>query len=268
MYTKGRARKRVDYRASDAGLCEDVELAVLIDSWSASASEIVAGAVQDNDRGIIIGRRSFGKGLVQEPFMFTDGSGMRLTIARYYTPTGRSIQKPYNKGIESYYADIYHRIADGEMEHADSIHFNDSLKFTTPGGKIVYGGGGITPDIFVPKDTSYYSEYINKIISKGLIYNFAVKYTDEHRKQLSKYKTADEINRYLEQQNVLNKFIAYAGKKGVKANLKDLQKSENEINIRLKAYVARNVINDIGYYPILQQRDVELKRAKEELKKQ
>jgi len=147
VFTKGKSKPRQDIRATAAGDFEQGELVILIDEWSASASEILAGAVQDNDRGTIIGRRSFGKGLVQEPVMFRDGSGMRLTIARYYTPTGRSIQKPYNEGVDKYYEDLTNRLMHGEFEVADSIHMPDSLRYVTPGGKVVYGGGGIMPDI-------------------------------------------------------------------------------------------------------------------------
>ena len=170
---------RSEARATGKGEFETGDLVVLIDEWSASASEILAGAIQDNDRGTIIGRRSFGKGLVQEPIPFSDGSGMRLTIARYYTPTGRSIQKPYKDGFDKYYDDLNERYTHGEFEVSDSIHFSDSLKFTTPGGQIVYGGGGIMPDKFVPVDTSGVSPYFLKV--RSLIYRFALKYTENNR---------------------------------------------------------------------------------------
>ena len=168
VYTKGRAQPRNEARATGKGEFENGDLVVLVDEWSASASEILAGAIQDNDRGTIIGRRSFGKGLVQEPIPFSDGSGMRLTIARYYTPTGRSIQKPYNNGFEEYFDDLNNRYSRGEFEVSDSIHFSDSLKFTTPGGKVVYGGGGIMPDKFIPVDTSGVSTYFIKVRSSYL----------------------------------------------------------------------------------------------------
>ena len=154
VYTMGRNQPRNEARATGNGEFETGDLVILIDEWSASASEILAGAIQDNDRGTIIGRRSFGKGLVQEPVTFPDGSGMRLTIARYYTPSGRSIQKPYNEGFEKYYDDLNTRFNNDEFEISDSIHFADSLKFTTLGGRTVYGGGGIMPDKFIPYDTS------------------------------------------------------------------------------------------------------------------
>ena len=178
VYTKGRAQPRNEARATGKGEFESGDLVVLIDEWSASASEILAGAIQDNDRGTIIGRRSFGKGLVQEPISFADGSGMRLTIARYYTPTGRSIQKPYSDGFEKYFDDLNERYNRHEFEVSDSIHFSDSLRFTTPGGRIVYGGGGIMPDKFVPADTSGGSPYFDKV--RSYIYRFALKYTENN----------------------------------------------------------------------------------------
>ena len=177
------------------GLATDIELVILIDEGSASASEILAGAIQDNDRGTIIGRRSFGKGLVQEQKTFADGSALRLTIARYYTPTGRSIQKPYTDGLEDYYNDLNVRYLNGEMESSDSIKFADSLKYTTPGGKVVYGGGGIMPDIFVPLDTTGISDYYIEIRNKGLLYRFALDYSDANRKELSRLKTPQEFEK-------------------------------------------------------------------------
>ena len=172
VYTLGRSQPKNEARATGNGEFETGDLVLLIDEWSASASEILAGAIQDNDRGTIIGRRSFGKGLVQEPVPFADGSGMRLTIARYYTPTGRSIQKPYNNGFDEYFDDLNSRYEHGEFEVSDSIHFADSLKFTTPGGKTVYGGGGIMPDVFVPVDTTGRSSYFLAV--RPLIYRFAL----------------------------------------------------------------------------------------------
>ena len=205
VYTKGRAQPRSEARATGKGEFETGELVILIDEWSASASEILAGAIQDNDRGTIIGRRSFGKGLVQEPISFADGSGMRLTIARYYTPTGRSIQKPYNNGFDEYYDDLHERYSRGEFEVSDSIHFSDSLKFTTPGGRIVYGGGGIMPDKFVPVDTSGVSPYFMKV--RSLIYRFALKYTENNRELLKKFTEAGEMEKFLDKQTLLDQFI-------------------------------------------------------------
>jgi carboxyl-terminal processing protease len=224
---------------------------VLIDESSASASEILAGAIQDNDRGLVIGRRSFGKGLVQEEMRFSDGSALRLTVARYYTPTGRSIQRSYENGKDDYYHDYVNRIRRGEMEHRDSIKFDDSQKFVTPGGKIVYGGGGIMPDVFVPIDTTTFSEYYNRVRSLGLIYRFAFSYTDQHRATLEQFTTAEEIESYLDDQDLMPEFIEYAREKGVPPVYDDIRTSEVPLNKFLKAYIGRNVIDNIGFYPII-----------------
>ena len=219
VYTKGRTQPRTEARATGKGEFETGKLVVLIDEWSASASEILAGALQDNDRGTIIGRRSFGKGLVQEPIPFSDGSGMRLTIARYYTPTGRSIQKPYNNGFDKYYNDLNQRFSHGEFEVSDSIHFSDSLKFTTAGGKIVYGGGGIMPDKFVPVDTSGVSPYFLKV--RSLIYRYALKYTETNRETLKKYTESGEMEKFLDKQPLLEQFVQYAATTGIKKDPED-----------------------------------------------
>lgn len=267
VYTKGINSNYKEYKATDAGLCEDIEIEVLIDSWSASASEILAGSIQDNDRGTIIGRRSFGKGLVQRAFTFFDKSEIVLTIARYYTASGRCIQKPYNKGRKSYSSDFYHRIATGELKNADSTIFADSLKFKTPKGKTVYGGGGIMPDIFVPIDTVGYSKYYDNVISKQLIYNFSLDYVDKNRKLLSNYKTTKSINKYLKEQNITKQFINYAEKKGVKKDPKGLKISGKTISARLRATIARNLLNDNSFYQIIGEVDNVLKRAVEEFEK-
>jgi len=261
VYTEGDFRERMDYISTDSNLLVDVELIILINSWSASASEIVSGAIQDNDRGIIIGRRSFGKGLVQEEFEFQDRSGIRITTARYYTPIGRSIQKSYKDGIESYYSDIYQRAYSGELADADSTHFPDSLKYFTPKGKVVYGGGGIMPDIFVPVDTSYFTEYYRQITSKGLIYKFALTYADKHRDNLKILKTADEFNDYLDKQNVIKEFIDFAINEDIISTKKDYTLSRFVIKTRLKAFIARNIIDNIGYFPIIKAIDTDLKKA-------
>jgi carboxyl-terminal processing protease len=259
LYTKGRASPRSEAKATGNGEFLTGDLVVLIDEWSASASEILAGALQDNDRGTIIGRRSFGKGLVQEPIPFSDGSEIRLTIARYYTPTGRSIQKPYKDGFDKYYDDISNRATHGEFEVSDSIHFADSLKFTTPGGKIVYGGGGIMPDKFVPVDTSGISPYFIK--TRSLIYRFALKYTEKNRDELNKYTSADELKKYLDKQGILNQFILFASTNNVKKDPAGLKISGKIINTQLEAYIARNILDNKGFYPIWEDIDTTLKYA-------
>lgn len=259
VYTKGRNQPRTEARATGKGEFEKGGLVVLIDEWSASASEILAGAVQDNDRGTIIGRRSFGKGLVQEPVPFPDGSGMRLTIARYYTPTGRSIQKPYDEGFDDYYDDLTERYQRGEFEVPDSIHFADSLKFTTPGGKIVYGGGGIMPDRFVPVDTTGISRYFME--ARPLIYRFALSYTENNREVLKKYASAAEMKKYLDRQNLLTRFVAFASENGVKRDQEGINVSGRIIDVQLKAYIARNILDNKGFYPLWQEIDTTLEYA-------
>jgi len=259
VYTLGRAQPRNEARATGKGAFREGDLVILIDEWSASASEILAGAIQDNDRGTIIGRRSFGKGLVQEPVAFADGSGMRLTIARYYTPTGRSIQKPYKDGFDEYYDDLNERFMHGEFEVSDSIRFADSLKFTTPGGRVVYGGGGIMPDKFVPVDTTMMSPYLAKV--RALIYRFALNYTENNREKLKKYTEADELEKYLDKQALLDQFVHFAESNNVKRDQAGLKISGKIIHTQLKAYIARNILDNKGFYPIWEEIDTTLKYA-------
>ncbi len=261
VYTEGRTRPRENDYASSRGMLKKDKVVVLMDESSASASEILAGAIQDNDRGLVIGRRSFGKGLVQEEMRFGDGSALRLTVARYYTPTGRSIQRSYENGKEDYYHEFQERWLRGEFEHEDSIKFDDSQRFVTPGGKIVYGGGGITPDVFVPVDTSGASEYYNKVRSLGLMYRFAFKYTDLHRSSLDRFTAAREIENYLDDQDLMPQFISYAREKGVPPDQKDIRISEEILLKTIKAYVARNIIDNDGFYPIIADIDETLKVA-------
>ena len=261
VYTQGRAKARYDIYSKPGGLCVNDDLIILIDEFSASASEILAGAIQDNDRGTIVGRRSFGKGLVQEQVQFRDGSGMRLTIARYYTPTGRSIQKPYDKNRDNYYKDLSDRMLHGEFENADSIHFSDSLKFTTPEGNVVYGGGGIMPDVFIPMDTSGVTDYFEKVRNLGIIYRFSFDYWDNNRKYLNKLKTADEVSSYLDKSRYFEEFIKYAEAKGVPRNDADIEISNRILRVQVKAYIARNIIDNNGFFPIIQDIDTTLKEA-------
>jgi carboxyl-terminal processing protease len=261
VYTEGHAQPRHNVYANPKGECINTEILILIDELSASASEIIAGAIQDNDRGLILGRRSFGKGLVQNQTIFNDGSALRLTIARYYTPTGRCIQKPYNNGLEDYYYDIQNRIDRGELIVADSIKFADSLKYTTPGGNIVYGGGGIMPDIFVPYDTIGVTPYLNQVNYRGLIYRYAFKYTDNNRALLNQFTNYREISAYLDKQDLLMKFVNFAESNGVKKDVEEIIVSEKIILTQLKAYIARNIIDNPGYYPIIQEIDQTLQKG-------
>ncbi len=261
LYTEGVNQARKTYNASGSETWKDFQVYVMIDEFSASASEIFAGAMQDNDRAIIIGRRSFGKGLVQEQIPLSDGSALRLTVARFYTPSGRCIQSSYEEGNEKYYNNIYERFLSMEQLVADSVHFADSLKYETKSGRIVYGGGGIMPDFFVPIDTTGNSDYYNSVYRKGLVYSFAYSYADENRKTLSKFTKADEFDSYLDKVNVLDDFVKYAAGKGIPRDNGGLKVSSKIINAQLKAYIARNIIGEEGFYPIIQKIDNTLKRA-------
>ncbi|HRW61924.1 MAG TPA: S41 family peptidase [Bacteroidales bacterium] len=267
VYTQGKSSPRYDIFSTSRGICKDIELVILQDEFSASASEIIAGAIQDNDRGTIIGRRSFGKGLVQEPYPLSDGSVIRLTIARYYTPTGRSIQKPYSEDKDEYYNDLYERYKHGEFSEKDSIQFADSLKFITPGGKIVFGGGGIMPDIFVPLDTVGYSKYYAEVVRKGILYNFTFEFADNHREILKKQKDAKGVDNYLESIKIFEQFAEYAEKKGVLKTTKGFNYSRNLVNTQIKANIARNIFDNEGFYPIIQNVDATLKAAIDYLQK-
>ena len=261
VYTQGKSRPKHEFRSTSKGICKKDEVIILIDEFSASASEILAGAIQDNDRGIIVGRRSFGKGLVQEQIEFKDGSALRLTIARYYTPTGRSIQKPYSEDKEDYYSDIHDRFVNHELENSDSIHFSDTLKYITEKGKIVYGGGGIMPDYFIPIDTTGTSIYFNRVRNLGLIYRFAFDYTDEHRTQLMSAKNLKDLEKYLDASSYFKQFIAYANDKGVKPNYQEIEISRMVISSQLKAYIARNIMDNDGFFPIIRPIDNTLMEA-------
>jgi len=262
VYTEGKNRPRSYAYATKRGSFESGELVILIDEGSASASEIVAGAIQDNDRGTIVGRRSFGKGLVQEQLSLYDGSALRLTVARYYTPTGRCIQKPYTNGTEEYYKEFHDRFVNGEVLNSDSIHFADSLKYTTPGGKVVYGGGGIMPDIFIPVETGENYGYYNRLINKGVIYDFAFEYTDSHRDDLSRFKNyQDFLSGFNIDNNLFSDFLNFAAKNGVPKDEKGIEARKPDIEVLLKALIGRNILDDKGFYPVYHQRDVTFQKA-------
>jgi len=268
VYSEGKAYPRFEAKSDGNGSCINQPIVVLIDEFSASASEIFAGAIQDNDRGIIVGRRSFGKGLVQQQINLRDGSAVRLTVARYYTPSGRSIQKPYVKGeAENYEMDIMNRYLHGEIDSKDSIHVSDSIKYKTVAGRNVYGGGGIMPDKFVPRDTSEYTPYLSKVINYGYLYQYAFQYSDRNRDKLKGNKTWSQMENYLNKQNLLNDFIQFATSKKIVANKKQINISKAFMLTQLKAYITRNTLGDSGFYPLLYKNDITVKRALEQLRK-
>lgn len=264
VYTQDRFSKRQEYYSNDRGLLLDIEAIVLIDEGSASASEIVAGALQDNDKGLIIGRRSFGKGLVQEQFEHPDGSAYRITTQRYYTPTGRCIQRPYSKGDDGDYEDDFiDRINNGELLSKDSIEFNDSLKFVTKGGKVVYGGGGIMPDVFVPLDTTSYHLSISKANRKDLVRQYAFDYTSEHRQELENQSLQDFIQLFEINSNDLKALSDYCETSGVEIPIDEFSEYDTKIiQTQLKAHIARNIWNDDGFFPIIHEIDYTFQQAK------
>lgn len=268
VYSEGKAYPRNEARADGKGSCINQPVVVLIDEFSASASEIFSGAIQDNDRGLIVGRRSFGKGLVQQQMKLADGSAVRLTVARYYTPSGRSIQKPYERGkAEDYEMDLLKRFQHGEFDHKDSIHVKDSLKFKTLAGRTVYGGGGIMPDVFVARDTSKYTSYLNKVFNHGTLFQFAFQYADRNRAKLKPIKTWEQMDSYLNSQDILKEFAVYASTKGIVPNWKEINVSKNIILLQLKAYISRNTMGDTGFYPLLYKDDKTVKAALAQLRK-
>ena len=268
VYTQGRKSPREDYNSNGTGSNQKMPLVVLVDEGSASASEIFAGAIQDNDRGTIVGRRSFGKGLVQQPIEFSDGSAIRLTIARYYTPSGRCIQKPYEKGKESEYElDLLTRYEHGEFFSADSIKQDETEVYHTRLGRPVYGGGGIMPDIFVPQDTTGMTSYFRMAANRGLIIRYTFDYTDQNRSTLQKYDTPEKMEAYLKGQNLLNKFAAWAEKKGLKRRNNLMMKSRRLLEMSLYGNIIYNMLGMEAYVEYLNESDKTVLKAVEILEK-
>ena len=268
VYTQGRKSPREDYNSNGTGSNQKMPLVVLVDEGSASASEIFAGAIQDNDRGTIVGRRSFGKGLVQQPIEFSDGSAIRLTIARYYTPSGRCIQKPYEKGKETEYElDLLTRYEHGEFFSADSIKQDETEVYHTRLGRPVYGGGGIMPDIFVPQDTTGMTSYFRMAANRGLIIRYTFDYTDQNRSTLQKYDTPEKMEAYLKGQNLLNKFAAWAEKKGLKRRNNLMMKSRRLFEMSLYGNIIYNMLGMEAYVEYLNESDKTVLKAVEILEK-
>ena len=266
VYTEGRKAARENYFSNGTGSSQDIPVIVLVDEGSASASEIFAGAIQDNDRGTVIGRRSFGKGLVQQPIEFSDGSSIRLTIARYHTPSGRCIQKPYNKGKdENYEMDILTRYEHGEFFSQDSIKQDESHIYYTALGRPVYGGGGIMPDIFVPQDTTGVTSYFSMAVNRGLILQFAFQYTDQNRQALQKYDSSESLLKYLKKQNILEKFANFAESKGLKRRNILMYKSQKLFERNLYGNIIYNMLDMEDYLKYLNQLDPTVLKAIEVL---
>ncbi|MBO7235626.1 MAG: S41 family peptidase [Alistipes sp.] len=268
VYTEDRHGRRVTEYSDGTGRYTDTAIAVLVDEISASSSEILAGAIQDNDRGLVIGRRTFGKGLVQAQIPFSDGSAMRLTVARYYTPSGRSIQRPYTNGDEmSYRMDLVNRINHHELFSKDSIHFDESMKYKTSAGRTVYGGGGIMPDIFIPVDTTKVSNFYNEVWDKNILYRYTLEFADQKREKLDGVKSLAELDALFEESDLMGGFLRYAKQNGVTPSGKDLESSKEIIITQIKAYIGRNALSDeSGYYYNIYPIDDVMQRSVKELK--
>ena len=263
VYTKGRSSPREDYYSNGNGMYQNTRLVIMINENSASASEIVSGAIQDLDRGIIVGRRSFGKGLVQRPFQLPDSSEVRLTTARYYTPSGRCIQKSYSEGVDKYYQDFTNRYKHGEMENSDSIKFPDSLKFHTSKGRIVYGGGGIMPDVFIPLDTTAVTDYYLDIRRKNVLNLFVGDYVDKNRSNLGKqYPDFETFDKNFKVDDAFMKdFLKQAETLGVKMNDKQYALSETLIRSQIKAAIAEKLWDVNSYFRVMNHEDNEVQKA-------
>jgi carboxyl-terminal processing protease len=264
VFTRGRTNPDEDFMSTSKGGWEKGNIAVLIDEGSASASEIVSGAIQDWDRGLIIGRRSFGKGLVQKPFQLPDGSIIRLTVAHYYTPSGRNIQKPYTLGDEEdYVMDFNNRVKQGELFYEDSIHFADTTKYFTNSKRIVKGGGGVMPDLFVPLDTSNSSSYYTDLLRKSVFNDFCLTYVDNNRTQLKTDYPNIEVFRekFSEKGKVFDDFMAFAEKQGVKKDSAGFITSERLIRLQIKALIARNLWDTDAYFEVINELNGALNKA-------
>ena len=268
VYTEDRFGEQIKEYSRGNGGSTDLEIAILVDETSASSSEILAGAIQDNDRGVIIGRRTFGKGLVQSQIPFTDGSAIRLTVARYYTPSGRSIQRPYTNGDEmAYHMDIIDRYNRNEFFSADSIHFDESQKFKTVGGRTVYGGGGIMPDVFMPLDTVGMSDYYRKVWNTNVLYRYTMEFTDRHRAEMDAVSSLAELDALLSRGDLVENFVAYAERNGVERDDVGLAMSREIIEAQLRAYIGRNALHDdAGFYYNIYPIDKTMQRAVKELR--
>ena len=263
VFTEGIHSPRQEWRSAAAGLYTTGKLVVLIDEGSASASEILSGAIQDHDRGVVIGRRSFGKGLVQRPFNLPDGAQIRLTTSRYHTPSGRCIQRPYEKGAEDYAKEMEKRLKHGEYYHADSIHFPDSLKFKTDGGRTVYGGGGIMPDLFIPVDTAYNSKLYTNLVRKGALNRFTTDYALKHRDEIkAQYGDFDNYNKnFVVGQDLVNGLKKAAEDAKVEWNDEQFNRSEKFLLLQIKALIARNVWETQQYYQVMASSDPGVQKA-------
>lgn len=268
VYTEDRFGEQIKEYSRGNGGSTDLEVAILVDETSASSSEILAGAIQDNDRGVIIGRRTFGKGLVQSQIPFTDGSAIRLTVARYYTPSGRSIQRPYTNGDEmAYHMDIIDRYNRNEFFSADSIHFDESQKFKTKGGRTVYGGGGIMPDVFMPLDTVGMSDYYRKVWNTNVLYRYTMEFTDRHRAEMDAVSSLADLDTLLSRGDLVENFVAYAERNGVERDDVGLAMSRDIIEAQLRAYIGRNALHDdAGFYYNIYPIDKTMQRAVKELR--